>query len=103
MAWWNGPNNTALANIAEAAAAGLPFLGETTTTTTTTTTTPAPLSSAETQLLGNIWIQYEAQKECGHYSWVNRFLTYSLVSNKHGPTFVLLTEFTPATLPPPRN
>ena len=67
MAWWNGPNNTALANIAEAAAAGLPFLGET--TTTTTTTTPPPLS-AETQGFGDIWKQYEAQKECGHYTWV---------------------------------
>ena len=67
MAWWNGPNNTALANIAEAAAAGLPFLGET--TTTTTTTTPPPLSS-ETQGFGDIWQQYAAQKECGHYTWV---------------------------------
>jgi len=86
MAWWNGPNNTALANIAEAAAAGLPFLGET--TTTTTTTTPPPLS-AETQGFGDIWQQYAAQKECGHYTWVNGSEKNGSRSGKFHDTFEL--------------
>ena len=68
MAWWkNGgmPNET-LASYAEAVAAGLPFLDET--STTTTTTTPASVSITEISIK-----QYlEDKVACGHYTEVRK-------------------------------
>ena len=84
MAWLNGPNNT-LANIAEAVAAGLPFLDEITalpsTTTTTTTAPPASVSANFSQLYMDIWTNINSSLQdsiaCGHQTQVLTLKTSS--------------------------
>ena len=76
MAWWkNGgmPNET-LASYAEAVAAGLPFLDE---TSTTTTTTPSSISITEISIMQF----YNDKVSCGHYTEVRISKLWKIMKN----------------------
>ena len=86
MAWWKKPNNTMVASIAEAAAAGLPFFEAPITTTTTpapelTVNTVSPEDDDSSQL--DLWFTATNDKvACGHFTQVSH--TDSIKINRPG-------------------
>ena len=74
MAWWKRPNST-VADIAEAAAAGLPFLPPS--TPAGSTPGPDPTASDSSQL--DLWFTATNDKlACGHFTQVIYQLCYVL-------------------------